>query len=122
MTEARVRAKVAAKYLEVAELAASEDTGDATTVAAGCSVLAAIAASDALCCARLGQRSRAQSHTEAAAMLETVRPGGKQFAMPLRSVLALKVPAHYGSNFVTADALERAMRAVGHLVQATQSL
>jgi hypothetical protein len=44
-------------------------------VAAGNAVLAAIAASNALCCRLLGERSRGQDHRDAVALLEQVRFG-----------------------------------------------
>ena len=47
------RRRIAEKYLEVAELAATED-GMASNVAVGLAVLAGIAASDAICIAALG--------------------------------------------------------------------
>lgn len=50
---ARGRRNVGEKYLEVAELVASED-GEAVNVCVGLAVLAGIAAGDALCVAALG--------------------------------------------------------------------
>lgn len=44
-------------------------------VAAGNAVLAAIAASHAVCCRLLGERSRGQDHRDAIALLEQVRFG-----------------------------------------------
>ena len=77
--DARTRAAHARAYLEVAKLV----RGDADKpedlnfnhVAAGNAVLAAIAASDALCCRLLGERSRGQDHRDAVALLEQVRFG-----------------------------------------------
>jgi hypothetical protein len=68
--EARTRAAVARRYLEVAELTADEDNAPAwRNVAVGNAVLAGIAASDALCCARLGRRSRDADHRAAVDLL-----------------------------------------------------
>ncbi|MHB8661983.1 MAG: hypothetical protein ACYDH6_04775 [Acidimicrobiales bacterium] len=53
--DARLRAKVARAYLDVAETAAEERVDEARNVAAGNAVLAAIAAADAICCIRLGR-------------------------------------------------------------------
>jgi hypothetical protein len=71
------RLRMARMYLDVAELAAEESEPEALTVAAGNAVLAAIAASDALCCARLGKRHRGDNHAEATALLARIAPGGK---------------------------------------------
>lgn len=66
-------------FLEVAQMVATEkDTSDDeyfNHVAAGVAVLAVIAASDALCCHFLRERSRGQSHREAIDVLATVRFG-----------------------------------------------
>lgn len=74
-------------FLVAAELVTADESDLANPgVAAALAVLAGIAASDAACCARLGVRSRSQSHDEAVAVLATVAP-------------------HYGVTFVsTSDA------------------
>jgi hypothetical protein len=77
--DARIRAAHARAYLETAKLIHSEankpDDVNFNHVAAGNTVLAAIAASDALCCKLLGERSRGQDHREAVGLLEQVRFG-----------------------------------------------
>jgi hypothetical protein len=77
--DARVRCRQAVAYLETAELITSDGSlpadYDYSHVAAGVAVLAAIAASDALCCRLLGERSRGQDHREAVDLLATVRFG-----------------------------------------------
>lgn len=61
--EAQRRLARAEKFREVAELAASEhEVKESLNVATAVAVLAGIAAADAACCARLGQRSRGQDH------------------------------------------------------------
>lgn len=72
--DARTRAAQAWAYLETAKLVMSEkvkpDDLNFVHVAAGNAVLAAIAASDALCCAILGEQARGQDHREAGAGLK----------------------------------------------------
>jgi hypothetical protein len=64
--QARNRLAQARAFLHVAELVGAEPDEMATPgVAAALAVLAGIAASDAACCAVLGQRSRGQDHRQA---------------------------------------------------------
>lgn len=69
--EGAARRKIATKYLEVAEIAATED-GAAINVAVGIAVLAGIAASDAICAATLGERYAGQDHSAAVQVLKRV--------------------------------------------------
>jgi hypothetical protein len=109
--EARARAKIARKYLEMAELAQTEDLAEAKNVAAGNAVLAGTAASDAICCTRLRRRHRGQDH---------VHPEGRKLADALTTVLAIKDPAHYGIAFVTDAKLRTTLRAATQLVEAAE--
>jgi hypothetical protein len=72
--DARTRAAHARASLEVAKLirgdAAKPEDLNFKHVAAGNAVLAAIGASDALCCRLLGERSRGLDHRDAVALLE----------------------------------------------------
>jgi hypothetical protein len=81
----------------VAELVLDERQRDElASVAAGLAVLAGIAASDAICCARLGQRHRGEDHRGAAALLAEAAPDGKTLANTLLRLLDVKDEAHYG--------------------------
>jgi hypothetical protein len=77
--DAAMRLRHAEAFLATAKLVASEEGKpadyDYNHVAAGVAVLAAIAASDALCCQLLGERSRGQDHRQAIAVLEEVLYG-----------------------------------------------
>ena len=130
--EATRKARLARAYLDQAEQAAAGDNDEARTVAAGDNdeartvaagnaVLAAIAASDALTCLRLGRHSRGQGHTEAAALLRTIRPGGARHAKDLATALGVKDAAHYGSVFISAAALKSTLRAATRLVEAAET-
>ncbi|HUA47434.1 MAG TPA: hypothetical protein VMA77_19520 [Solirubrobacteraceae bacterium] len=111
MTQAR-------KFLEVAELVASdlEEEGNAS-VAASLAVLAGIAASDAACCARLGRRSRSQDHHAAEALLAEILPQGRDAAKKLRRLLDLKDTANYGVIHISATDLRSALRQAAGLVK-----
>ncbi len=116
--EARARCAVARRYLDVAELATTEDDASAWhNVATGNAVLAGIAAADALCCALLGQHSREADHRAAVALLTTARPAS---ARDLERLLQFKDTAHYGSRLITAAALRSAVRAANRLVTAAE--
>jgi hypothetical protein len=119
--EAARKARLARAYLDLAEQAAARDSDEARNVAAGNAVLAAIAASDALTCLRLGRHSRGQDHTEATAMLKTIRPDGAALAKDLSTALGVKDAAHYGSIFVSAATLKSTLRAAGRLVDAAET-
>lgn len=80
-------------------------------------VLAAIAASDAACCAAIGERSRGQAHDQAADLLGSVEPGGPQAAKALRRVLGLKDAAQYGVSRVSDANRKTAIRQATVLVE-----
>ena len=113
---------MAIEYLEAAESATAVDDLAGRTVSAGCAVLAAVAASDAICCLRLGRRNRSANHTDAVALLEQVVPGGKQLARDLRTVLSEKDAAHYGLTFISDTRLKSVLRATAHLVTTASDL
>jgi len=119
--EATRKARLARAYLDLAEQAAGRDSDEARNVAAGNAVLAAIAASDALTCLRLGRHSRGQAHQEATALLRTIRPDGPRLAKDLSTALSAKDAAHYGSVFVSAATLRTTLRAATRLVEAAET-
>jgi hypothetical protein len=76
-----------------------------TPVAAALAVLAGIAASDAVCCARLGKRHRGPDHRGADDLVASVEPGGPEMARDLKRLLQRKDDAHYAPRAVLkADA------------------
>lgn len=109
--EARSRRSHARKFLEVAEIAASEGEQDPeyASVSASLAVLAGIAASDAACCKALGERSRSQDHHDAEQILSKVA-GGAAAAKQLRELINLKDAAHYGFFDVSRAELKKALR------------
>ncbi len=99
--QARSRLQQAEAFVMTADLVLDDDTTTATPgVAAALAVLAGIAASDAACCARLGNRPRGQDHTTATTLLRTVVPHGEAMAKDLARLLAAKDESHYGLTLV----------------------
>jgi hypothetical protein len=116
--DARTRLAHARKFLEVAELVATEkDIEESKSCAAALAVLAGIAAADAACCARLGRRSRGQDHQQAADLVEQIEPGGKAAAKALRELLSMKDTAHYGMTHISTPTLTAGLRRADHLVK-----
>jgi hypothetical protein len=134
--DARTRAAHARAYLEVAKLIRSDadKPGDLNFnhVAAGNAVLAAVAASDAICCRLLGQRARGQDHRDAVALLDQVRFGSgtdeaqarraRDLAKSLGTALDLKDDSHYGTLMIGAPELRRLIRAAENLVSAAREV
>lgn len=113
--EARQRLKYANAYLEIAELVLDDDRAEMPGVAAGLSVLAGIAASDAICALRLGTIHRGESHREAADLLRGSTPDGKRLASTLLKLLDIKDEAHYGLIVVPLRKAKDAVRWAGNL-------
>jgi hypothetical protein len=111
-----VRLAHARSFLDVAELVYNDDNREEYgNAVASLAVLAGIAASDAACCAALGQRSRSEDHHDAENLLREVRGAG-QAANDLRRLLNLKDQAHYGVIHVNAADLRATLRHAKHLV------
>jgi hypothetical protein len=104
-------------FLDAAELA----TDDAAVPAAN-AVLAGIAAADAACCRALGERSRGQDHRDAIAVVEQVRPGGRQAASALTRLLAIKNDAEYGLTALSASKHDMALRQARKLVAFAEAI
>lgn len=101
--EALNRLAQADAFLTAAALVVDDDTDTANPgIAAALAFLAGIAASDAACCARLGQRARGQSHLEAVALIAAVAPHGEAMGKDLERLVARKDAVHYGAALVTA--------------------
>lgn len=118
-TQARLRLGQARAFLEVAELVATDDDDLATpNVAAALAVLAGVAASDAACCAALGDRSRGQDHREAVTLLKQVEPEGRAMANDLGRLLSVKDDAEYGLLYVSSSRAGTAIKQARRLVDA----
>lgn len=117
VAEGRTRLRTAQAYLNVAASVLDErDRDEYLNVAAGLAVLAGIAASDAICCIRLGCRHRGDDHRGAADLLRTATPDGGELAKTLLKLLDLKDAAHYGVLVVASRKARDAVRWSGRLV------
>lgn len=117
--EATSRLAQADAYLVAARLVVEDGTEVANPGVAGAlAVLAAIAAADAACCARLAARARGQDHRESVALVATVAPHGPAMAKDLQRLLDRKDTVHYGATMITAAEGARmvswAARLLGH--------
>lgn len=110
--EALGRREIAERYLQVAELTASEP-GAGVNVCVGTAVLAGIAASDAICLSALGERYSGHDHHAAADLLSRV---DSTLGDSLRDLVGLKSASHYGQSLLKARDRERAIRAASVLV------
>lgn len=81
-------------------------------------VLSGIAASDALCCKKLGEYSRSENHADAIEMITRV---DRSLAAPLRRLLADKSLDAYGAAAVSAKRVDQSRAAAARLMDAAQS-
>lgn len=97
--EARVRARTATAYLEVARLVLEEREPAMPGVAAGIAVLAGIAAADAICGVRLREIHRGDDHRAAATLLSRATPDGAKLAATFKRLIDVKdaAPTSNGS-------------------------
>ena len=107
-------------HLETAELVANERRQGFSNVTAGLAILAGIAASDAICCVRLGRYHRGEDHRRATELLTTATPDGRELAVRLERLLTLKDTAHYGVTLVTYSNADQAVRWASQLVSRAQ--
>ena len=78
---------------------------------------AGVAASDVICCLRLGVHSNPGNHAEAAALLKRADSGSERH---LNTLLNLKNKAAYTHQHLTSAELKRMTRAAQHLVEAAR--
>lgn len=98
--------------------AAAEHLGGEMPNAAGdLYVDAGIAASDVICCVRLGVHSNTGSHHESVALLKKADRGSERH---LSTLLNLKNKAAYMHQDLTAAELKKMLRAAEHLVEAAK--
>lgn len=123
MTRADVldRCATARAYLEIAVLARDGQTSGYLKAAGGNAVLAAIAASDALCGHAFGERPRGTDHRQAITMLGRVHPDGNELANSLRRCLDAKDASQYGTDFMSAAKVYQVIDHARRLVEAAES-
>lgn len=113
------RLRKAEQFLTAADLVrdlADEDVDVADAFATLC-VHAGIAASDVICCIRLGEHAQGENHSETVALLKTA---DKAAAKHLSALLALKTKSGYSHNPISAAESRRAGRAAEALVEAAR--
>ena len=119
--DAAVLLAKAEKFIDTAELVLDETDLPALSTSAALSVLGAIAASDVICCKRLGQRSRGQDHRQATELLRQVAPNGPKLAQALSRVLDVKDGSQYGKAFLDRNRTVGALRQAKVLLQAART-
>lgn len=121
--QARARLEQARAFIDVADLVLDEPaTQPETHVAAALAVLAAIAASDAICGLRLGRYTRGQDHTQAVTLLESVDLPDPSLPAKLRRVLAAKDTAHYSPALMSKTDARNLVRTARSLVDMASTL
>lgn len=110
------RLRKAVEFLDAATLIAAETGGEATAPDAFVTlcVQAGIAASDVICCTRLGQHAQSQDHYQAVNLLATAHA---ESARHLRVLLGMKTKADYSHAAISAADAKRAGRAADALVE-----
>ena len=98
-----------------AELADEDD--DVADAYVTLCVHAGIAASDVICCARLGEHAQGESHQDAVSLLKTA---DTHVAQHLSTLLNLKTKSGYSHTPATAEEFKRAGRAAQALLEAAR--
>jgi hypothetical protein len=119
--EARTRLEHARAFADTAELILDVDEDASLNVSASLAVLAGIAASDAACCAVLGQRARGQNHHDAITLLSGVASLGPEMGKNLARLLDLKDNARYGVIYVSETKARQAVKWAQRMVSAAET-
>jgi len=112
----RGRLRKSARFLDAAGLIAelADEQSEIADVCVTLYVNAGVAASDVICCARLGQRPHGEDHNEA---VELLRKADTRSAKQLQLLLAMKAKAAYSHARATPEEARRAARAAEALVE-----
>jgi hypothetical protein len=108
----RGRLRKANQFIDAATLIA--DKAEVADAVVTLCIHAGIAASDVICCARLGQYAQGEDHSEAVVLLGKADSGS---AKHLRLLLSMKTKAEYSHSSVTASDTKRAVRAAEALTE-----
>jgi hypothetical protein len=110
------RLRKAVEFLDAATLIADQADGEAAAPDAFVTlcIQAGIAASDVICCARLGEHAQGQDHNEAVTLLSQA---DSESARHLRVLLGMKTKAGYSHTGISAADAKRAGRAADALVE-----
>jgi len=110
------RLRKAVEFLDAASLVGDPADEEATSNDAFVTLCieAGIAASDVICCARLGRHAQGQDHNEAVTLLSQAN---NESARHLRVLLSMKTKAAYSHTGMGAGDAKRAGRAAEALVE-----
>jgi hypothetical protein len=109
------RLRKAVEFLDAATLIADPADEDAATDAfVTLCIQAGLAASDVICCARLGKHAQDQDHNEAVTLLSQAN---SESAKHLRVLLGMKTKAAYSHTGISTADAKRAGRAAEVLVE-----
>lgn len=117
--DATVRRGRMAKAVQFADAATvvhalAKEAGDVADAYVTLCVHAGIAASDVICCARLGRYAQGEGHHEAIALLKTASPGVERH---LAALLGMKTKSGYSHVPASAEDVKRAARSVDALLE-----
>jgi hypothetical protein len=109
----------AVEFLDAATLIAdpADEEAESTDAFVMLCIQAGIAASDVICCARLGKHAQGHDHNEAADLLSQAN---SESARHLRVLLGMKTKAAYSHTAISAADAKRAGRAAEALVEAAR--
>jgi len=114
-------AKEAAAFLvmggEFLEAANDSFAHGRLNAAASCAIHAGIAAGDAFCAAKLGQRSASPNHQDAIQLLRSVKPDGAKLAQLLERLLQNKTRAEYDPDPISKAVAQTALKHATRLVE-----
>jgi dihydropteroate synthase len=115
----RGRLRKAGGFLEAANLLADQSPAEAESADAFVTLCihAGIAASDVICCARLGEHAQGDNHTEAVTLL---RKADSESARHLQVLLGMKTKVGYSHTGATEAEVKRAGRAAEALLEAAR--
>lgn len=115
----RGRLRKAGQFLDAANLIADQAGEQAESADAYITLCihAGIAASDVICCARLGEHAQGESHADALAMLGRADRGSDRH---LRVLLSMKTKIGYSHTGATVTEAKRAGRAAEALVESAR--
>jgi hypothetical protein len=115
--DATQRHDQARAFADLAELDPFSADGPTRSAAVSNSVLAGIAAADAICCRRLGRHSVGDDHQQALALLEEAGDVGGAAKRNLETLLSIKNKAQYEGEDPTVAEAKRAVRAMRSILE-----
>lgn len=96
-----------------------DDTGQLGDAVVTLYVHAGIAASDVICCARLGKHPSGDNHAEA---INLLKAADTKSSTHLATLLSMKTKAGYSHTAASATDVKKAARAATHLIEKARSI